>query len=188
MKAPNAACTNCGTEMWTTRSDRVRPCCRPCRQRLTREEKLALGVIRAEVVGVCLECGGPAVSTTGYRRIKFCSPKCYGAFDGRRRLARRGVAVVNKTIRRDRDRVAPGLGEKARRRLLAEWRNQRRPCFYCGADAADTVDHVVPLALGGTNYEGNLVPACRSCNSSKQDHLLFEWRLRCQRTTALRAA
>jgi len=39
-------------------------------------------------------------------------------------------------------------------------------CYMCGA-AADTIDHVKPLAAGGSNWPSNLRPACRSCNSSK---------------------
>jgi hypothetical protein len=35
---------------------------------------------------------------------------------------------------------------------------------------------VLPLALGGTNYEGNLAPACHDCNRSKLDNLLSAWR------------
>ena len=43
-------------------------------------------------------------------------------------------------------------------------------CRYCGAKAPDvplTVDHVVPVTLGGTNEPSNLVTACRDCNSGK---------------------
>lgn len=40
-------------------------------------------------------------------------------------------------------------------------------CFYCGSTKLLGLDHVVPLALGGFNVRGNLVTACRSCNSSK---------------------
>lgn len=43
-------------------------------------------------------------------------------------------------------------------------------CRYCGATAPDaklTVDHVVPIALGGTDLPENLVTACSSCNSGK---------------------
>lgn len=39
-------------------------------------------------------------------------------------------------------------------------------CAYCNA-LADTVDHVVPLARGGRNELGNLVPACKWCNFSR---------------------
>jgi 5-methylcytosine-specific restriction endonuclease McrA len=48
------------------------------------------------------------------------------------------------------------------------------PCVYCGADA-DTADHITPLARGGHEHEDNLVPCCKSCNSSKGTRLLTEW-------------
>ena len=52
-------------------------------------------------------------------------------------------------------------------------------CEVCGGSGlAETVDHVVPLALGGTNYEGNLAPACRRCNARKNALLLIEWRVK----------
>lgn len=41
-----------------------------------------------------------------------------------------------------------------------------RTCNLCGRPGADTVDHVVPLALGGADHPGNWQPAHRSCNSS----------------------
>lgn len=43
-------------------------------------------------------------------------------------------------------------------------------CRYCGATAPDVklqVDHVVPVALGGSNDPSNGVTACRKCNSGK---------------------
>ena len=43
-------------------------------------------------------------------------------------------------------------------------------CAYCGCELSSdtiTVDHRIPLSRGGTNYIGNLVPACKSCNSKK---------------------
>lgn len=39
-------------------------------------------------------------------------------------------------------------------------------CRYCQEDA-DCIDHVVPLALGGTNATRNLVAACTPCNGRK---------------------
>lgn len=39
------------------------------------------------------------------------------------------------------------------------------------------IDHVVPISRGGANSIGNIVAACGSCNSSKNDRLLTEWRL-----------
>jgi hypothetical protein len=49
-------------------------------------------------------------------------------------------------------------------------RRDNHTCRYCGASAPDvplTVDHVVPTTLGGTDDPGNLVAACRDCNSGK---------------------
>lgn len=41
-------------------------------------------------------------------------------------------------------------------------------CRYCRSkDHELTVDHVVPVALGGTDKPDNLVAACRDCNAGK---------------------
>jgi hypothetical protein len=43
-------------------------------------------------------------------------------------------------------------------------------CRYCGAAAPEvslTVDHVVPVALGGSDDPSNLVAACAECNAGK---------------------
>ena len=34
-----------------------------------------------------------------------------------------------------------------------------------------TIDHVIPLSKGGTNWPANLRPACDRCNSSKRDKM-----------------
>lgn len=47
-------------------------------------------------------------------------------------------------------------------------------CQYCG-NHAETVDHIVPLAAGGSSEPDNLCAACGSCNSSKRDRPVHEW-------------
>ena len=43
-------------------------------------------------------------------------------------------------------------------------------CHICGRPGADSVDHIIPLAKGGTNAMGNLKPAhLFPCNRSKSD-------------------
>ena len=49
-------------------------------------------------------------------------------------------------------------------------------CAYCGDVAKLTIDHVVPITRGGRHSIGNLLPACRSCNASKNNRFLVEWR------------
>lgn len=49
-------------------------------------------------------------------------------------------------------------------------RRDNHACRYCGASAPDaklTVDHVTPVALGGSDDPTNLVTACADCNSGK---------------------
>lgn len=49
-------------------------------------------------------------------------------------------------------------------------RRDQHACRYCGATAPDavlTVDHVVPVALGGADDPSNLVAACKDCNAGK---------------------
>ncbi len=50
-------------------------------------------------------------------------------------------------------------------------------CQYCNS-AAENIDHVVPRSRGGEHVWENVVAACRSCNSRKEDRLLSEVGLR----------
>jgi 5-methylcytosine-specific restriction endonuclease McrA len=73
--------------------------------------------------------------------------------------------------------------EKARARELrgtAWWKRRIAAgvCHYCrravGARAL-TLDHVIPLVRGGRSVRGNMVPACKACNTKKQSLLPWEW-------------
>jgi 5-methylcytosine-specific restriction endonuclease McrA len=57
--------------------------------------------------------------------------------------------------------------KKIRQRIL---NRDGRVCFWCGLEA-DTIDHIVPVAKGGTDHDENLVSACRRCNYSKKDSM-----------------
>src|SRR5690349_2887498 len=49
-------------------------------------------------------------------------------------------------------------------------RRDNHACCYCGQMAPDvklTVDHVVPVSLGGSDKPDNLVAACKDCNAGK---------------------
>lgn len=49
-------------------------------------------------------------------------------------------------------------------------------CAYCGAkEETLTKDHFVPITKGGEFNINNIIPACGSCNSGKQDKNFFGW-------------
>ena len=48
-------------------------------------------------------------------------------------------------------------------------------CAYCGAQVKLERDHIIPLTKGGAFSKGNIVPACKSCNSSKGNRDLLSW-------------
>lgn len=47
-------------------------------------------------------------------------------------------------------------------------------CAYCG-DEWKCQEHFIPVTLGGGYEIGNIVPACKSCNSSKRDKHPCDW-------------
>lgn len=49
-------------------------------------------------------------------------------------------------------------------------------CVYCGRRTGRLeLDHIVPVARGGTGAFKNFMPACRACNSSKSDKECTDW-------------
>lgn len=50
-----------------------------------------------------------------------------------------------------------------------------RQCAYCGEGKKLTFDHVHPFSKGGDFIKSNIVPACISCNSSKNSRDIEEW-------------
>lgn len=50
-------------------------------------------------------------------------------------------------------------------------------CSFCGTKEDITLDHIIPISRGGRHSIGNLQSLCRSCNSSKKDKTIMEWRV-----------
>lgn len=53
-------------------------------------------------------------------------------------------------------------------------------CAYCSVglteETGSEIEHVIPLSRGGWDDPSNAVPACRTCNASKNDKTPGEWR------------
>lgn len=112
----------------------------------------------------CVDCGTPIRSL--HLRCRPCRRKAVPseklkaqeiAWEHARRARKQAAEVAGP--------VAPEVYEAIR---------NEGTCVYCGGHA-NTVDHVQPLDRGGWEHESNLVPACKSCNSSKGASLLTEW-------------
>lgn len=99
------------------------------------------------------------------------------------RLHRNPSRCDECTAKRSRDRgsaTARGYGadwRRVRTTVLANWRALSgdwcpgyRVLGHASSDL--TVDHIVPLAKGGTHDVDNLAVLCRACNSRKHDRLL----------------
>lgn len=69
-------------------------------------------------------------------------------------------------IKRERD--------KARELKKTRWwldQVSRGICYHCGQKFKGrdlTMDHLIPLARGGTSAKGNIVCSCRPCNQTKK--------------------
>ena len=48
-------------------------------------------------------------------------------------------------------------------------------CAYCGSDDKLTKEHIIPFKKNGEFKMENIIPACTSCNCSKQEKDLEEW-------------
>ncbi len=98
------------------------------------------------------------------------------------------VAEYNKaysSANKDYFRLATHKRNARQKRLprsltLAEWNETKAEfsyaCAYCGKTSEKlTQDHVVPLVQGGGYTKQNIIPACKSCNSSKHATPFEEW-------------
>lgn len=78
-------------------------------------------------------------------------------------LAKPIASGTNKSSRKVRKPISDDLWWE----LLED---SRRKCCYCGKSPPQVsleVDHVIPIAMGGTNDRSNLVVACARCNRGK---------------------
>lgn len=80
-------------------------------------------------------------------------------------------------------------GQQARRARIAElphtltyeeWEETLEffnySCAYCGDNECKLEqEHFIPVAHGGGYTADNMIPACRTCNASKNGHDFFDW-------------
>ena len=70
--------------------------------------------------------------------------------------------------RRARKLAAPGYATAEQ--IIARVEYYGRRCYMCGGPY-EHLDHVIPIARGGSNWPANLRPSCAPCNMRKHDRL-----------------
>ena len=73
----------------------------------------------------------------------------------------------------ERDRVRGEWLRIAHRVRPMIFKRDGKRCRHCGADGDDVrfhIDHVIPIARGGTNEPDNLQVLCQPCNQRKWAH------------------
>ncbi|MEU9310875.1 HNH endonuclease signature motif containing protein [Streptomyces sp. NPDC048256] len=142
-------CTDCG-HRWIDRA--VSSTCAPCRE---------LAKTRRWIAGWCVRCGTGYVVADNRLQAKYCSRRCLRGDQKDRRRALQKEAFV-----------APV-------RRIAVFQRDRWICRLCSKPVVRTavvphprapvIDHVIPLARGGTHEPANVQTAHFLCNSIKSD-------------------
>ena len=74
------------------------------------------------------------------------------------------VSAARHTVRAQRKGAEGTHTPEEWRELCERYGNK---CLCCNEVKPLTVDHVIPLSKGGTNYIDNIQPLCKSCNCRK---------------------
>jgi len=135
------ACSNCGTAF--NPADRADRRCATCTAAHAAEPQRP----RGQILRGCSRCGQPFDVKAAKWPHRFC-PAHELTPDQRSPSTRAGK---DPKYRQNRKIVLAG----------------NPPCYLCGEPGADTVDHVIPVAEGGTNELDNLRPAHGWCNRQK---------------------
>ena len=76
------------------------------------------------------------------------------------------ISPANEALQRRTAREKAAAGHATDEQLAARWAFYGGKCWMCGTPAAH-MDHVKPLARGGSKWPANQRPACWPCNSRK---------------------
>lgn len=105
----------------------------------------------------------------------------------RREYEKHRERYIERALKWQRDHPESKRATSSRRRsatgshtaadIAAQISRQRGRCFWCKAKTGSNyhVDHVVPLAAGGSNDPENIVISCPACNLSKGAKHPMEW-------------
>jgi 5-methylcytosine-specific restriction endonuclease McrA len=96
-------------------------------------------------------------------------------------LARKKEYVKNN---KDKVKISNAKRRSKKKKLLSDLTNEEwetikeffgNTCCYCNKKSKLNQDHFIPLSKGGVYSKNNILPACGSCNSSKNNNDFKNW-------------
>lgn len=172
---PMISCIGCKIS-FRPRSAKIRFCSARCGSVATAKSRRTGG---PPIEYTCIKCH---TKFKGYRSgpRKYCSHKCHtsGAtnpsYRHGLRHTRRYAQIQQKNVRAKRRQADGTFTIEDIQRILIR---QHGLCIYCkiSIDKKYEIDHIVPLARGGSNWPSNLQLLCSRCNRRKHitSHEIF---------------
>lgn len=166
-------CELCGKEFYG--AELAKLCSDDCRAEYNRRRRYEYEVAQKELIPrPCKECGVVFTPEYGNKRREFCSADCMHAYGHRVGHALRRARKHTE----DRESVDP----------VKVFERDNWRCHICGKrapkqlrgtldDMAPELDHILPLAKGGSHTYANTACAHRKCNQKKGDQPLGQPRL-----------
>lgn len=95
------------------------------------------------------------------REYRKSNPEKAAAWEEKKKAKRRGALEADVVTRAQWEKIKAKFNHCCAYRLRQTKRLEK--------------DHVVPLSRGGSHTESNIVPACKSCNCSKNAKDVYQW-------------
>ena len=180
---PMPMCAVCGKPC---KSRVAKTCCISCRSAyisIKARERNETATAEGRSERPCKQCGAMFAPEYGSKRRSFCGDKCSKRW-ARKHREHNLNARARKLLRRVYGDAWPEHYESINKRKVFQrdgWR-----CQLCGCKIKRTksyhpqqatVDHIVPLSVGGDHMYVNVQAACMACNSRKSGNAQGQMRL-----------
>lgn len=151
--------------------------CRACGEAANMAAREASKALAVAPERACSKCGVVRPNTLEhfYKESRGVCKDCAKERSAQYAKANPAVIRASHNNRRARKKAAGGRFGKAD--VLVKLKQQGNACHWCRAplDKGYHVDHVIPLAKGGTNGPENIACACSACNLSKGAKMPWEF-------------
>lgn len=175
-------CLICGSIFWRKKSHAKKNpkyCSKKCMNDAKRGPKK--NFVYATVEKKCVICGTVKMVKKSHEKIEgtYCSSSCMA-----KGYQERLKGEANPNYRHGKShiggyffglrKIAEGIYSKAHISTLLILQKGR--CIGCGEKMdKPTVDHIVPIVKGGTNWPSNIQLLCKRCNSRKHSKDPIQW-------------